>query len=392
MAAITWKCPNCGGGLQFAPQSQDFECEYCMSHFTQAELEKLAAEEGDVLEAAGDGGAYGGTAEKGDGEPGLGAEAGEGVPGAGAGAGASDGSAGVAASDTGASAVVYLCPSCGAEIVTDTTTVATFCFYCHNPIILQGRLDGSFEPDYVLPFAVDKAKAKEIFQQWLKKKKFVPTEFYAPGQIEKLSGVYFPYWLYSCMVDGRLDAQATKLRTWRSGDTQYTETQVYDVSRSGQMKVDHVTRNALKKADKQLIEGVMPFDMKAMKPFSMEYLAGFFAEKRDMEREQFEGDVETEVKEFALGSLRSGILGYNGVNVQSQTARLKNGRWDYALLPVWTLTYKSPIDGQIYYFACNGQTGKVCGKLPMDSGKLWKFFLKIFLPLLAALLVGGYLI
>lgn len=346
MAAVTWKCPNCGGGLQFAPQSQDFECEYCMSHFTQAELEKNAAEEGEAVEM----------------------EEQQEVP------------------------VVYLCPSCGAEIVTDATTAATFCFYCHNPIVLQGQLDGSYKPDYVLPFVIDKAKAKEIFLQWLKKKKFVPTEFYSPGQIEKLSGVYFPYWLYSCMVDGQMDAQATKLRTWKAGDMQYTETQVYDVSRSGQMQVDHVTRNALQKADRQLVEGVMPFDLKAVMPFSMGYLAGFFAEKRDMEPELFEGEVETEVRDFALNSLRNSISGYQGVTIQNQEARLENSRWDYALLPVWTLTYKSPTDGKIYYFACNGQTGKVCGKLPIDSKRLRMYFLKIFLPLLAALLVGGYLI
>ncbi len=399
MAAVTWKCPNCGGGLQFAPQSQDFECEYCMSHFTQEELERIGAEEGEVIGTAEPGG---GTEERT--EEGWGTDGGEAADGsedfgaggnAGAG-GASDAQgAGVTSSenaDTGSGPLIYTCPSCGAEIVTDATTAATFCFYCHNPIVLQGRLDGSYEPDYVLPFAIDRARAKEIFLQWLKKKKFVPTEFYSPSQIEKLSGVYFPYWLYSCVVDGRLDAQATRLRTWRTGSTEYTETQVYDVSRSGQMQVDHVTRNALQKADKQLAEGVMPFDMKEMKPFSMGFLAGFFAEKRDMEHQQFQGEVETEVREFALNSLRSSITGYNGVNVRNQEARLEDGRWDYALLPVWTLTYKSPTDGKIYYFACNGQTGKVCGKLPIDSKKLWMFFLKIFLPLLAALLVGGYLI
>ncbi len=51
-------------------------------------------------------------------------------------------------------AVVYTCPSCGAEIVTDETTAASFCFYCQNPVILQGRLNGKYHPDYVIPFAL----------------------------------------------------------------------------------------------------------------------------------------------------------------------------------------------------------------------------------------------
>ena len=33
-------------------------------------------------------------------------------------------------------ALVYICPSCGAEVVTDATTAATFCYYCHNPVVL----------------------------------------------------------------------------------------------------------------------------------------------------------------------------------------------------------------------------------------------------------------
>ena len=44
MATLSIKCPNCGGGLQFDPASQNYECEYCLSKFTQEELEKIAPE------------------------------------------------------------------------------------------------------------------------------------------------------------------------------------------------------------------------------------------------------------------------------------------------------------------------------------------------------------
>ena len=111
-----------------------------------------------------------------------------------------------------------------------------------------------------------------------------------------------------------------------------------------------------------------------------------------MEQQEFQGDVEKEVEVFAKDTLRSSISGYNSVTVMNQTARLKETRWNYALLPVWTLTYKGKRDNHIYYFACNGQTGKICGKLPVDSAKLGIFFLEIFLPLLAVLLLAGYFI
>ena len=44
MAAITYKCPNCDGGLVFDPSSQKYHCEYCLSDFTQEELESLSLE------------------------------------------------------------------------------------------------------------------------------------------------------------------------------------------------------------------------------------------------------------------------------------------------------------------------------------------------------------
>ncbi len=368
MATLSIKCPNCGGGLQFDPASQNYECEYCLSKFTQEELEKIAPE------------IKGEEKDKQAGADSLNPEQ----------LGNSQENDSQKSDSTEKEAVVYTCPSCGAEIVTDETTAASFCFYCQNPVILQGRLNGKYHPDYVIPFALDKEKAERIFLDWLKKKRFVPSDFYAPQQIEKMTGVYFPYWLYSCQVDGKLKAQGTKVRTWRKGDIQYTETQRYDVSRSGTIGINHVTRNALKKADKKLVEGVMPFDTKSIKPFSMGFLSGFFAEKRDMEQNQFLTDVEQEVRSFAEDNLQSSIGGYSSMNISSQETKIKDSRWEYALLPVWTLTYKEAKTGEIYYFACNGQSGKVCGKLPVDNKKLMFFFAELFVPLFAILLVVGY--
>ncbi len=368
MATITFKCPNCGGGLQFDPASQKYKCEYCLSAFTQEELERLQPDEaGDQNEQGADEGGFGNAGAQ---------------PGAPGGAGGGKG---------GSRAVIYTCPSCGAEIVTDETTAATFCFYCHNPVVLQGRLDGAYEPDYVVPFAIGKAKAREIFLGWLKKKKFVPKSFYSEEQIEKMTGVYFPYWTYSCRAEGHLEAEGTKAsRTWVQGSTRYTENQRYGIVRDGEMNVEHVTRNALKKADRKLVEGVMPFEMKDMKPFSMGYLSGFMAEKRDIEHSEFDQQVEDEVRNYASSNLMSSVSEYSNVQTQIRQVELRDARWNYTLMPVWTLTYKDSASGQIYYFACNGQTGKVCGKLPIDKVKLGIFFAEIFAPLFAVLLFVGY--
>ena len=239
-------------------------------------------------------------------------------------------------------------------------------------------MTGGYHPDFVIPFAIDREKAVEIFTQWIGKKKYVPKAFYSPDQIEKISGVYFPYWLYSCSVDGKLDAEGTKIKTWVMGNIRYTETQKFKVDRSGRMRVEHVTRNALKKANRQLVEGVLPFEMKELREFTTGYLSGFIAENRDMNSQEFAADV--------------AVQGYDSLNVKACRIDMDDELWKYALMPVWTLTYRDQIKNKIYYFACNGQTGKICGELPVDKGKLAVLFAKVFFPVLAVLLAAGYFI
>lgn len=366
MATITYKCPNCDGGLTFDPSTQKYHCEYCLSDFTQAELEALApAAASDALAEPDEAGvATEGTASA----PHADSAAGEQGP------------------------LLYTCPSCGAEIVTDATTAATFCYYCHNPVVLAGKFGGSYHPDFVVPFQIDRKRAQEIFSQWIGKKKFVPREFYSPKQIETMTGVYFPYWLYSCKVDGDVDAQGTALRVWSSGNIRYTETKIYDIKRCGTVEVGNLARNALKKANRCLVDGVQPFEMNQAQQFSMGYLSGFLAENRDMERDQFHMEVAQEVRDFALSGLRSYGTAYDRVQVKNQHADIRDERWQYALLPVWTLTYRPKQGGKIYYFALNGQTGKICGELPVDMRRLAILFASIFLPLLTILLTVGYLI
>lgn len=171
-----------------------------------------------------------------------------------------------------------------------------------------------------------------------------------------------------------------------------TQTEEYEIRREGTMEINHVARNALSKANRKLAEGVMPFEMEKLQPFHMGYLSGFMAENRDMEQGAFAPDIEAEIRQFAEDSLRSGISGYHSVNVRAKETQIQNPRWSYVLMPVWALTYRDNRTDKVYYFACNGQTGKVCGELPVDERRLLQLFLSVFAPVLAVLLAVGYFI
>lgn len=368
MAAISFKCPNCGGDLRFDPETQKYKCEYCISTFTQAELEAANPQ-----------------ARQADGQP-----APEKMRPAGGRAQDAAGAGADAGSDAGAGkAVVYSCPSCGAEIVTDATTAASFCYYCHNPVVLQGNLSGEFEPDLVIPFAYSRKQAVDIFLKYVRGKKFVPRNFFSEEQIEKISGVYFPFWEYSCTADGEWRGRGDRINVFRRGASEVTRTEVYEVERTGELMFDNITHGALKKMNRQLVEAVQPFQLEKAQKFSMGYLSGFLAEKRDVESSTLADGLRGEVDRHAQGMMRASVGGYSVVQEKSHEVRMRAEEWKYLLLPVWVLTYKGA-DDKLYYYAMNGQTGRVSGVLPIDKKRVITVFFCIFAAVFVILLMGGY--
>lgn len=346
MSAVSFKCPNCGGDLRFDPESQKYKCEFCMSTFDQAELDAANPQAAQQEEP---------KAEETD--------------------------------ENGA--VIYSCPSCGAQIVTDATTAATFCYYCHNPVVLQGKLSGEYEPDLVIPFAVDKKEAVDSFLKYCHKKKFVPRDFFCKEQIEKISGVYFPFWMYNCEADGQWHGQGDKVRIYDRGDVEYTETKIFAIDREADFRFEKMTRNALNKENQELVEAVQPFRLEEAKEFNMGYLSGFQAEKRDMEKQDVHSEFKTQVHKHAESMMRGSAEGYHVVRPGRSEVHIKSEQWKYLMLPVWVLTYKGD-DGKTYYYAMNGQTKKIKGVFPLAMKRVIGLFAGIFVPVFLLMLAGGY--
>lgn len=354
MAVVSYKCPNCDGELVFNPKTQKYKCEYCTSAFSQEELEQLQPATGkeEQKKPSDTQGEHTAETQKEEGN-------------------------------------IYNCPSCGAQIVTDDTTAASFCYYCHNPVVLSGRLSGEFMPHKIIPFAIDKKQATEKFLKYVHSKKFVPKAFFNKKQIEKISGVYFPYWMVDMDMEGSMQAEGRNIRVWRSKDTEYTETRIYQVEREGDIHLEDITKNALKKANCKLSQGVLPYDVSKVKEFHMGYLSGFLAEKRDIERTELGAEVSAEARKYGEKLLKNTVSGYSSVSVKNCHMNCRKENWDYILLPVWTVTYKGK-DGKIYYYSMNGQNGNVYGELPIDYKKVWTLSGVISAAVFILGLIGGF--
>ena len=333
-----YKCLNCKAGLEFDPPSQHWKCHYCFSEFSKSQLDAEYKQEEPLDEEM----------------PELDA---------------------------------YNCTSCGAELIADSTTSATFCLYCKNPTVIKSRFSGRFKPKSLIPFKLTKAQAEELYRKWISKRRFAPSEFKQKEEIEKVTGIYAPFWLFDCRAQGIIDGEGTQVRTWSKGDYRYTQTKYFRVYRKGSAEYQKIPVDASKKLDDKFMHMIEPYNYNELTDFSMKYMSGFMAEKYDVEAPEAGTVMEGRVKQYLEDRLRSTIKGYSSYSVLDKQIRLSDNTQDYSMLPIYLLINK--YKGKDHVFIVNGQTGKVVGDTPISIKKQMLFASAVFAIVWLIAVFGG---
>lgn len=345
-STVTYACPNCGAGLIFDAQKGKFACEFCLSDFEKQDLEAS------------------GNADKVREREAQDREFCEQMR-------------------------AYFCPSCGAEVMADGETVADFCYFCHNPVVLADKLSGAFRPDRIIPFKFGKQQAIEKFLKYAKSHRYVPRDYFCAEQVDKITGVYYPFWVTDADSSAALTAEGTRIRTWIVGNIKYTETTRLEFEREGEIHFEDIVTSALSTEDKEMLEGILPYPSESLEEFSAPYLTGFVAKKRDVERDSLSEEIRERMEGYADRLLRGTIDGEMGRT--RPRLNIHQSHWEYALMPVWVLTYRDK-EGQIYKYAMNGYTGKVYGELPVSKAKLAATFAAIMAAVAAVIFAVGWVL
>jgi hypothetical protein len=228
------------------------------------------------------------------------------------------------------------------------------------------------KPASIIPFSVSKEEATQGYMKWCKKGILTPKSFTSQNTIEKISGIYVPFWIYDYDTEVSLRADCTRVRMERHGNTELTHTDHFDVYREVKTSYNRVPVDASEKMEDNIMDKLEPFNYEALKDFAMPYLSGFLSEKYNYTSEEIKERVERRVSEYAYTAARNTISGYATTNVVYENISLRNKKSQYILLPVWILNYR--YFGKNYTFAMNGQTGKVVGSLPISRGKVAGWF------------------
>ncbi|EWM53660.1 zinc finger domain, LSD1 subclass [Ruminococcus flavefaciens] len=346
---IEYKCPACAGKLEFDSGSQKMKCPFCESVFDVDSLKEhdnaLENSKPDEMKWESEAGS-----DWKDGET-------EGMR-------------------------VYTCKSCGGEIIIDSTTAASKCPYCDNPVVMSGNFSGDLKPDYVIPFKYDKEAAKKALKNHISGRKLLPKVFKDQNHIDEIKGVYVPVWLFDAEAEANMLYKAEKIKRWSDEKFSYTERKFFSLQREGTVDFECVPVDGSTKMKDELMESIEPFNFNEAVEFQTAYLSGFLADKYDVSAEDSVERANKRIKNTTQQIIDSTVHGYDVVNKESGNIKLHNAKAKYALYPVWLLN--TTWNGNKYTFAMNGQTGKFVGDLPVDSGAAAKWFFVIAAGVTAA--------
>ncbi len=302
------KCNACGGNVKFNPVSQTLVCEHCSSEYTDLEQKKKTQSDNQMYNN-------------------------------------------------------FECVSCGAKLVADKLSMASVCAFCGSNVVLNNQAQSHFQPDYILPFLVDKEKAMDLFRELCKRERKTPKEISTKSKVSKMQGVYVPVCLFSANTESRMQYECAQEKQILTSTSRVFD--VFNVAMRIFGSFNKIPVNASSYFNSKFIESIEPFDYNKLTQFDNKYLLGFFADCSDVSATQCFKTADKRMLESISAISKGTIKGFTKVEMKDSKMNYSNLEQITALVPVWFLniTYKN----KKYCFTINGQTGKIAGVLPMSD-------------------------
>lgn len=311
-------CPGCGQGMRFDPSLQMMYCDYCTTKLDpEVVTVGAAASESDDL--------------------------------------------------TNYESTLFTCPQCGGEILSDNDTAITFCSYCGLSVELKGRTVKMRAPSHIIPFKCAKSACTEKYKEFIKKAIYAPSYLREDTIIDKIRGIYMPYWTYKMEMNAPVSYEGTT--SHRSGD--YIITEHYLLTSRPEGIYEGIAYDASSSFSDELSQAVGPFNVRDSKPFSVAYTAGFYADTADVDSVVYEDDAKKVIACDIDTKVRK-IPDFSRYSTTPKPDRIESvvrttGK-DMSYFPVYFLANRHN-NGLVSYAVINGQTGKVAADIPIDYKK-----------------------
>ena len=284
------------------------------------------------------------------------------------------------------------CKNCGANQHIEENYKSLRCVYCGEPLILEDvQGEGWILPGAVIPFQLDKSKARQIFKTWVKGIWFAPNKLKkAALDAEGLHGLYIPYWTFDANLYANYQGQrgdyyyvTETYRTKQGNRTrQVRKTRWSPASGNVSGFIDDILINASEKKRREIPSKISRWNLKELTPFNPKYLSGFVTEKYTISLKDAHHLSFQKAKDIAYSWIRRDIGG-DAQQVSNADIDLSDETFKHILLPVYISNYT--YSGKEYHFYVNGQTGEISGKHPLSFWKI--FFLILFIIAIIAVII-----
>ncbi len=350
-----WPCEQCGADLRFAPGQTSLKCDHCghVQEIAKADGRKRATAltEHDLARGLADD---------------LPAAASEEVR-------------------------TVSCPACGARVEFQGAEHAAKCPFCDTPVVVDTGSHRRFKPQALLPFQLDERQARDALVKWLGRLWFAPNglrQYTRAGRA--MSGIYVPYWTFDAATESQYrgargvhyyETRTVTVNVNGRNETrqeQVQKTRWYPAAGTVARDFNDVLAIASTSLPANLGDGLEPWDLSQLEPYSPDYLAGFQAEGYTVALADGHETAKRKMEAVITQDVRRDIGG-DVQRIDHIATRYWDQTFKHVLLPVWMAAYK--YNGKSYRFLVNGQTGEVQGERPWSA---WKIALAVLVLALVA--------
>lgn len=278
---------------------------------------------------------------------------------------------------------VFHCPQCGAEVMSTDVSATGFCNYCGASTIFDTRIADEKRPDYIIPFRTTKEACRDAYGKLLKKAPYAPADMRDPAFLDRITGIYIPYWVYEFEIKNEPELNASA----KSRDGDYIVEGAYRMT--GSLDGKYVlSYDASSFFHDRLAYLIAPYPAKERMPFVPSFLSGFYADTSDVDAKIYLQDAKNHVGAHAyerfvnhshFDDVSPGVPAT--ASAMDKLFALDEGKAKRGLFPVWFLTWRNK--DRVAYAVMNGLTGKLSADIPIDAGRFLAGSLLTAIPLFA---------
>jgi hypothetical protein len=284
------------------------------------------------------------------------------------------------------------CQSCKAVSVFDPERVGQNCDFCGSPALVDyTEIKAPVRPQSLLQFKVAESQVRERIRQWYASKWFAPSALKTRALVDRVHGVYIPYWTF--------DAQAVCPWEAEAGHYYYT-TETYRDSKGNQQtrQVRHVRWEpasgevqhffddepvpGTRGVSHGLLKQIEPFPTRTdLVPYDTAYLSGFVVEHYQI--------VLLDAAERSRQSMTEQLREMCAARIPGDTSRnlvihpeFSGETFKHILVPVWLLSYL--YRSKSYQVVVNGSTGQMAGQYPKSA---WKIFFVVLVVIVVGIMI-----